>query len=553
MSKVKLIWSTPDGENLVAYMARVSNPENQDNKATAPKLLKYLLDNKHFSPFEMVNICVEIETTRDIARQILRHRSFSFQELCIAGGSLITLELPSGVKNGKRAAYKRTIEHLYNLQSKGKMPAFARVFDEESSTFVCRGIKEVFQTGVKPLFKITLANGKTITSTKEHKFLTEEGFKTLEDAIGLRMIGSTAAMSKEVAFGCNGVAAHTDRSWLSSVKEESIAAGKGLSYIAEKANVTTHTIRKWLQKFDLQYTKKEVASYTPIWNKGLFGYSLPKHSAEAIEKMKASARRGASSNLWRGGAARSERLKIADWCAANRSEFFRNANYQCNRCSSTVNLEMHHKETVASRPDLAYEKSNIEVLCKKCHREHHNISEEDKTWRANSKGRTLTVHWSKVVSVEYVGEQMTYDMEIDHPSHNYVANGIVTHNSQRYAAVHDYDFSEARLQDHKNRQNSIEVQDRELQRFWVEAQQSVIRTSLSAYEAALANGIAKEQARKVLPEGMMMSRMYMNGTLRSWLHYIAVRTDPSTQKEHRDVAEQIKTVVKSLYPSLFKE
>jgi thymidylate synthase (FAD) len=80
MSKVKLIWSTPNGEDLVAYMARVSNPENQDNKETAGKLVKYLINNKHWSPLDMVDMCVEIETTRDIARQILRHRSFYFQE-----------------------------------------------------------------------------------------------------------------------------------------------------------------------------------------------------------------------------------------------------------------------------------------------------------------------------------------------------------------------------------------------------------------------------------------------------------------------------------------
>jgi thymidylate synthase (FAD) len=80
MTQVSLVWTTPDAENLVARMARVSNPANQDNPATAPKLLKYLIKNKHWSPFEMVNVCMEIETTRDIARQILRHRSFSFQE-----------------------------------------------------------------------------------------------------------------------------------------------------------------------------------------------------------------------------------------------------------------------------------------------------------------------------------------------------------------------------------------------------------------------------------------------------------------------------------------
>jgi len=77
---VKLIWATPDAENLIAYMARVSNPGKQDNPETAPKLLKYLMEHKHWSPFEMVNVCMEINTTRDIARQILRHRSFSFQE-----------------------------------------------------------------------------------------------------------------------------------------------------------------------------------------------------------------------------------------------------------------------------------------------------------------------------------------------------------------------------------------------------------------------------------------------------------------------------------------
>jgi len=80
MSQVKLVWVTPEAEQKIAYMARVSNPANQNSNASATKLLKYLIKNKHWSPFEMVNVCMEIETTRDIARQILRHRSFSFQE-----------------------------------------------------------------------------------------------------------------------------------------------------------------------------------------------------------------------------------------------------------------------------------------------------------------------------------------------------------------------------------------------------------------------------------------------------------------------------------------
>jgi len=80
MINAKLVWATPGGDDLVAYMARASNPANQNNTATAPKLIKHLLDECHWSPLEMVSACVEINTWRDIGRQILRHRSFSFQE-----------------------------------------------------------------------------------------------------------------------------------------------------------------------------------------------------------------------------------------------------------------------------------------------------------------------------------------------------------------------------------------------------------------------------------------------------------------------------------------
>ena len=80
MSNVKLIWVTPNAEELITRMARVSAPSNQDNMDTAPRLLKYLIKHKHWSPYEMANLCVEIETTRGISAQILRHRSFSFQE-----------------------------------------------------------------------------------------------------------------------------------------------------------------------------------------------------------------------------------------------------------------------------------------------------------------------------------------------------------------------------------------------------------------------------------------------------------------------------------------
>ena len=95
MSKVELVWATPDAEKLVVKMARVSNPANEDNWETGPKLLGYLMKHKHWSPFEMVNMCVKIETERDIAAQILRHRSFSFQEFSTRYSRTQPAEMPT--------------------------------------------------------------------------------------------------------------------------------------------------------------------------------------------------------------------------------------------------------------------------------------------------------------------------------------------------------------------------------------------------------------------------------------------------------------------------
>ena len=123
--------------------------------------------------------------------------------------------------------------------------------------------------------------------------------------------------------------------------------------------------------------------------------------------------------------------------------------------------------------------------------------------------------------------------------------------SQRYAVADGYEFSEARAQDDKNRQNSLPIEDTNQQEWWRQMQDRVLKECRFVYERALEHGIAKEVARKLLPEGLTTSRMYMAGSIRSWLHYIDVRTDPSTQKEHREVAEQCRLVLQSDFPLLF--
>jgi len=123
--------------------------------------------------------------------------------------------------------------------------------------------------------------------------------------------------------------------------------------------------------------------------------------------------------------------------------------------------------------------------------------------------------------------------------------------SQRYAdPTKELDFilREARLQDNKNRQNSIKTEDSELQTRWSLIQQRVIDEAKYAYNWAIENGIAKEQARVVLPEGNTISRLYVNGTLRSWIHYIDLRDGNGTQEEHAEIARACAEVIAKVFP-----
>ena len=124
--------------------------------------------------------------------------------------------------------------------------------------------------------------------------------------------------------------------------------------------------------------------------------------------------------------------------------------------------------------------------------------------------------------------------------------------SQRYADIRSFHDSfvirEARLQDEKNRQNSVQTNDENLQRVWEQQQRRVIEASKQAYNWAIKNGIAKEQARAVLPEGNTTSRLYVNGTIRSWIHYIELRSGNGTQLEHMELAQEIGRIISKIFP-----
>ncbi len=161
-------------------------------------------------------------------------------------------------------------------------------------------------------------------------------------------------------------------------------------------------------------------------------------------------------------------------------------------------------------------------------------------------------HWSPF-------EMVSLTLEID--TTRDIAHQIVRHRSfafqefsQRYAdpAAMGFPFElrQTRMQDETNRQNSIETEDESLHHMWIQQQKRVMDVADGVYKWAIGVGIAKEQARAVLPEGLTKSRLYMAGTLRSWIHYVDVRTTPGTQKEHLEIARQCGHIIEPFFPMM---
>ena len=211
-----------------------------------------------------------------------------------------------------------------------------------------------------------------------------------------------------------------------------------------------------------------------------------------------------------------------------------------------------YSQDIPRRPDyrLSSDDNSIQELIAYCARVSNPSGQNNSETSAKLiKYLVKNKHWSPL-------EMVSACLEIE--TTRDIARQILRHRSfsfqefsQRYAnPLKDLRFEtrEARLQDKTNRQNSIETENVELHHQWMDIQENVIEASYDAYNWAIENGIAKEQARAVLPEGLTLSRMYMNGTLRSWVHYIELRSANGTQKEHMLIAKECANVIASIFP-----
>lgn len=560
------------------------------------KLIKYLMKEHHWSPLDMINFTFEVETSRAIGRQWLRHSSIKPQEHCVSGNTEISFDMPSG------GHYKLTIEDIYNKFHFGAKPLpngvvvpmkeriknmNIRVYDEDTKQIISSKIKDVFCNGIKPVYEVELECGRKIKCTKEHKFYENNSFKPLKE------------LSEGSLVATNGVPVYQNYNWLKGKKEEALLNKEGVPFIVKEAGCSYHTIRKWLKKHSLTFSKKEVASMKDVWNKGLTGYKNKKWSEESKTNKRLNTPKGINHHSYRGGG-RSERKYIQDFINSKRQDIYNlyGGEAICAKCAKgNCKIELHHIEPVCLTPFKAYDILNIIPLCESCHKKTHkeighyramfNLDELDwtnirpdeitenlgsdtpkfynkKEVLNNKKISKKSIGLSKIKSITYIGEEKVYDLEVEHKSHNYIANKILVHNSQRYSDRVYFENIELRLEDKINRQSSTEsvanvlFSDLEVSgvtqewtEFAVEGLE-LLQTIEDYYKKGIKLGVAKECMRSWLPE-CTTSTLTFNGTLRSWLSFLNVRLDHHSQKEILELAKLVGKALELEMPNVFAQ
>ncbi|MFQ5747583.1 MAG: FAD-dependent thymidylate synthase [Gemmatimonadota bacterium] len=545
----------------IEQAARVSYGYGTRSRSLTRGLIRYLRRHRHTTPSEMVELKFHCAMPMFVARQWIRHRT-----ACLAGDTEVYFDLPSGIERRGNQLYKVTIEDLWKrfqptrnrTRSDKQRNQFhrrdrvrsmhLRQVNEATRRIQHTRILNVLRNGKKPVFRVVLADGKTIKATADHRFIFADGWGSLKEKTGLEERGGRAVWrGGEYFLHVNGLvceqpALYTDRAWLD---HEYNALNRRVADIADDCDCSPHTIRKWLRKHGIQATDGRGAfgpGHVP-WNKGKDYILGPRElSAEWLEANRR-ARSGEASNFWRGG------------LTGERSE-----------------LHCHHIVPVWAEPSLARERSNLTTLCGACHR---RIQGRELEYVATLGGPAVKTEWQekkrprrawnsltmtrlvRIARFEYVGLEETYDLEVEGPYHNFIANGIVTHNSVneysgRYSLMpllfYRPEYEQFALQSASNRQGREEGGvPRALYEKAVQAWERARAEAGETYGWLVGEDVARELARIDLPLSTY-TQWYWKIDLHNLLHFLSLRADPHAQWEIRAYAEVMAGMLQRVAP-----
>ena len=489
-----------------------------DDAGSDRRLLNYLWMNRHTTPFESVEFQFEVHAPIFVVRQWHRHRTW-----CLGGDAQITFEQPSRLRNGIRTAktvklsdlarkwnadptVKRQDKQTRTLRdfNRDRIRAMhLRVFNEATREFTTGHICDVIESGVKPVFEVTLADGKTLPCSKDHLMLTTEGWQRLEDAIGLVVHGETTGMTKEAHVLTNGY----------------------------------------------------MDGHAP-WNKGVTGYKAPRITTAAHKEAIRAARSGPNSNFWKGGVT-SDRANVARWTRDQAPKVHARFDYTCQDCGTRGGrLHAHHVKSVVDHPELARDLDNLVTLCESCHKTRHGQSGDGAQCRGS--GRTLRAMSSRVVAVRLIGEEMTYDISVAGDCHNFVANGMIVHNSYNELSARYTDLPEEfyvpaveviGTQSKSNKQTRNIDPAAAAHSYCIrEGIADACAESFAQYRELLDQGCPRELARGVLPMNTY-TNMFAKVDLLNLLKFLDLRMHPHAQWEMQEYARALLTLIEPHVPN----
>ena len=472
----------------------------------------------HYGPLEHPQIVFNVGWfPHSTMQQIRTHRvGVSFDVQCLAGDTEVTFVKASGMlrkvtiaelydlwTNGEKAIRERKVKGRngeapgpYRRDCKRRHKAMSlRVLNEETGQFETSHLRDVMCSGLQPVYRMTFKDGRTLDCTTNHRLLTTEGWQTMGEAVGLETTpdGGVASITRHCSVLANGIVAagkglYRDKSWL----VHQIELGRSAKEIADLAECSETAVRDWANRLGLQLNRSSTQFQK--------GHSPWNHDPDAA---------------------------------------------------------YHDKQWLDE--SLAYEFDNLVSLCKGCHEYiHHNHLEaefavglqpitEPKNWQSKPKpeGRKLRAHALKVIRVEYLGLQMTYDLEVEDPWHNFVANGLVVHNSFRYTGQ--------RILDVVDGKRDVEevfylrplgfYTDRQGKKYEYnpDARQQDLDWCLEAsrrYKTRIDQGFAEEHARGLIPFDIRQ-HWVMSANVRSVMHLLDLRWKADAQLEAQKMCEAI--------------
>lgn len=564
INKVELIgYYGSDELHACSAWTSTSRELTPDKIKRIPKMLATLADAEHHTPFEKsaLHFLVNSEIASHIHK--LKHRiGVSINGECLTGDSKITFVNSENTTNSK---LKCSIKDLYLKWTNGRPNQNTsldviysqkriknrklRVLNEISGEFECSYIKDVWEKGVQDVYEIVLENGSKLKFSENHSIYTKDGYKTLTNGLSKKDLIAVNGEFIEISGKPYTFKQFYEGSELLTRKE-----------FATKVGFKYELIKKWGYILEIKFlidSNKDYKKGSIPWNKNKEGtYSID------IKNRKHNPKRGKDSHFWRGGVSKDRNL-IGAWTTQQASKVHKKYNFTCQHCGNGGNLHAHHIIPVSTNIELAYEFSNLVTVCQRCHSDIHknNVTEQAfakkilsgkfvpliTNWGLSKKkriGNKLKVNFVKIKTLEYVGTEMTYDIEVGGIHNNYIANNIVVHNSSRYKEL-------------KEDKYYIPI---DWPQTWQDKLKEYTELGLKLYHECLAD-LTDNSAitRKRAKESARFFRTYNTQiecdimfNFRSFYHFQSLRNKPEAQLEIQQIADEMLTLVKNIEGNPFQ-